>query len=51
MKEQAPSLIIENTEALSQNEQTDHYWCCGHTKTCVKGDNAVIKGQLSDKPC
>lgn len=51
MKKQAPSLIIENVEALSQNEQTDHYWCCGNTDICAKGDKAVIKGKLSDKPC
>lgn len=46
------SVLVENVEALSQDETvTDHYWCCGHTGTCAKGDNLVIIGKFSTAPC
>lgn len=51
VKDDSHSLIVENVEALTEVEQTDHYWCCGNTEVCAKGDNLTIRGKLSTTPC
>ena len=46
------SLTLMNVEALADTESSvDHYWCCGNTGTCVKGDNFEIKGEFQSSPC
>lgn len=45
------SLLLENVEALSQSEEVDHYWCCGHTGVCAQGDKLTIKGTFTSEPC
>ena len=44
-------VLVENVEALTESDVTDHYWCCGHTDTCAKGDNLIIKGKFQSVPC
>lgn len=49
----ANNVYLMNIEALAADGEsvTDHYWCCGTTNDCAKGDNATIKGTISKKPC
>ncbi len=48
---QLSSIYLINVEALSNGESVDHYWCCGLTEDCAIGENVVIKGRFSEKPC
>lgn len=43
---------MANIEALSNdNENPKEFWCCGTSGICVEASNAVILGNLSEKPC
>lgn len=51
-KQNISELALENIEALARNEGgTDHYWCCGNTKTCASGPGFEIKGKFQENPC
>ena len=45
-------LALANVEALASGEDGDryHFWCCGNTDICAKGDNIDIHGKLSTTP-
>ena len=43
---------LANVEALASDENGKlDFWCCGNTGDCAIGDDLVIHGKLSDKPC
>ena len=45
-------LALANVEALASGEDNRyHFWCCGNTDICAKGDNIDIHGKLSKTPC
>lgn len=46
-------LATANVEALASGEGSNryHFWCCGNTDICAKGDNVDIHGKLSRVPC
>jgi len=45
-------LALANVEALASSEDGKyHFWCCGNTDICAKGDDIDIHGRLSTTPC
>ena len=45
-------VALANVEALANDESNKKdFWCCGNTRDCAIGDDLVIHGRLSDKPC
>lgn len=45
-------VAMANMEALADDESNKmHFWCCGNTGDCAIGDELVIHGKLSNKPC
>ena len=49
---QLSEIALANVEALADSESNKmDFWCCGNTGDCAIGDDLVIHGKLSQKPC
>lgn len=44
-------LSMYNIEALSDDDEYYHVWCCGSTDKCAYGPHYEIVGKLTYKPC